>query len=206
MMLLICCFASVSAAQAAPADGGVDIRAAIDVPITLQVHSERRDGSDETTHPKYLMSGLNGTISLGYRWMYGGIYIDQELMYMVPTFVSQGGDHGFLGGTYLMGRAIFPINDRIQLDLGVGIGIMYSDGVIKKYAQKEDRVKYENDIAFAAKASTSFLYYFNDWFSLGFSIDYSLGIQKEYHDDFYRHYTRVVLHNINPGLLFGFKI
>ena len=62
MMLLICCFASVSAAQAAPADGGVDIRAAIDVPITLQVHSERRDGSDETTHPKYLMSGLNGTI------------------------------------------------------------------------------------------------------------------------------------------------
>ena len=213
-------FACINDCFASPVDSGSDLRISVGAPIAFQVFKNRvynpywysQFNHDNT----YLMTGINATISIGYRWQYIGVYIDQELQYadMIHTDDGGTGDSGFIGGTYLMFRGIIPINQKIQLDVGMGPGIMYSPVIIyKSYMHEAYGTKHAPHYVFGAKSSVAFLYYFSDVFALGFSIDYSFGILQNYqyqefdepNSSYYKVEQGRMFHNLNPGLLFVFR-
>ncbi len=204
----LCLFGSNAFAQAA--DEGFDLRVGIAGDI-LRIKQEVSLGgflgaeSDDTID----YNGLAGKISFGYRWEFGGIYIDQDLGGVWYGGDNEGDDNGhFVGGTFLVGRGIYPITDQFMIDLGFGIGVMYAAGdsmndydgdyedFVAPLIMNEDG---DPSAAFAIKISFSLAYFFTDMIGAGIYVDYSYAIKTISQEgiDFTTKY-----HFINPGLQF----
>ena len=161
---LMLCSIQVPVAFASPTDSGLDIRVAMGMPISFQSYKHGENppiewgmGYEHHFDNTYLMIGANTELSFGYRWTYFGLYYDQELIYSWPAFTCEdcgAGQKGFFGGSYITGRAILPVAEQVQLDFGIGLGIMYSE--VLDYNINGSDLKIGSDVAFAAKANISF--------------------------------------------------
>ncbi|MBO4350726.1 MAG: outer membrane beta-barrel protein [Proteobacteria bacterium] len=136
------------------------------------------------------MIGVNGTISLGYRFQrYIGVYVDQDLGGVWST--SGGDDYdeessgAFHGGSFAVVRGIFgAYYDDIEFSVGGGPGAMYGAGD-------------GSDACFAIRLTAGFAYYVTDSIGIGVGIDYNLGFIKP-KDEF--EIEMHLVHQINPGL------
>ena len=167
------------------------------------------------------LSGLGGSVTLGYKWGYAGLYIDQDL-YGVNHFdycwcvgYEFGDEWYFLGGTYLVARVSPPITDRFELDLGFGAGVMYSNGDDLVPDMRNPIIVNDDGKASAAlsfKASASLTGYFTDSFGMGIGLDYTVGLnkmkyEKEYDNGNIRKIRmNNVVHFLKPGLHFRLRL
>ena len=140
------------------------------------------------------LSGFGGTISIGYKWRYAGLYIDQDLdsvkgmaeCWCIGSDLRD--DWEFLGGTYLVARVSPPISERFELDLGFGAGVMYSNGDDLDPGNSTPIIVNDDgkaSVALSFKASASLTGYFTDSFGMGLSLDYTVGLNKmKYEEEF----------------------
>lgn len=196
-------------------EGGFDIRIGLAANLLrLKADSDANAfGFSGSTDGEFLnYDGPMGKLSLGYRWAYGGIYIDQDLGGVISREEEDENTAYFLGGTFIIGRAILPLSPRFQIDLGAGIGLLYGHGEKTSdpdYGFDPDGFQTsiitdkngDPSVAFAIKASLALTYYFSPAFGMGIYCDYNYAYKKiSYENDYLslditRHY-----HVINPGI------
>ena len=136
-------------------------------------------------------AGINGTISLGYRFHQNvGVYVDQDLGGVWFTSGTNEYDDEesssaiFRGGSFAVVRGIFgAYYDDIEFSIGGGPGAMYGGGITA---------------CFAIKLSATFTYYITENIGVGINVDYNLGFIKP-EDEF--EIEMLLVHHINPGLL-----
>ena len=164
--------------------------------------------------------GFGGSVSIGYKWRYAGLYIDQDLYGVEPLDYCMcigyqfNDEWYFIGGTYLVARVSPPITERFELDLGFGAGVMYSNGD-DLYPGLYNPIIVNDDgkasVALSFKASTSFTVYFTDIFGMGISFDYTVGLNKmKYETEESDGVIRTikmnnVVHFLKPGLHFRLR-
>ena len=97
-------------------------------------------------------------------------------------------DFYFLGGTYALVRGIIPATPQFQIDLGLGLGVMYSDGDSKGDGTKRNHksplvrdTEGDKTAYFAIKLVLGLTYYFTDNFGLGLFSNLHVG---SYDDSF----------------------
>lgn len=162
--------------------------------------------------------GIAGSVSIGYRWQYIGLYLEQDLAGLdhddfcwCTGYQIDKGWH-FLGGSYLVVRASPSVTERFELDMGVGAGVMYTTGhddsnfgtagaMVPIILDDEGKAS----VALSFKASIGFTVYFTDIFGMGAHFDYTLGLDKmKYVDDVDGTVVRMnnYIHFLNPGIHF----
>ncbi len=159
---------------------------------------------------EHILAGISGNLSIGYRWSYVGLYLEQDMGGFWSTFDSdddydydEGGDEpSFLGGTFLVFRAFLPVTDSFFLEFGLGLGLMYSEEKGEEYKESIIMPRKSNGdegdpIAFAAKFSFAMTYYANHVFGIGLHVDYDLGLQFF---DFEETDINMKYHNVMPGI------
>ncbi len=167
------------------------------------------------------MRGFGGSVSIGYKWRYAGLYIDQDLYAIKPAdycwcigYQFDDEKWYFLGGTYLVARVSPPITDRFELDLGFGAGVMYSNGDDLVPDMRTPIIVNDDGKASAAlsfKASASLTGYFTDIFGMGIGVDYTVGLNKmKYEEEIDNGKIRKirmnnVVHFLKPGLHFRLR-
>ena len=163
-------------------------------------------------HSEYLWAGINGTISIGYRWGRVGLYVDQDLGGVWWTGEIKDGeekpDPAFIGGTYLTLRGLIPARKHAEIDLGLGFGAMYGGGSREKGSCLVLDENLNRSAAAAFKFEIGLTYYFTANIGLGINLDYNLGLNifevssstcemfGEYDCDRVNH----LIHQINPGI------
>lgn len=140
----------------------------------------------EYDHAAYLWGGINGTLSIGYRWGKVGLYVDQDLggVWWTGEIKDENGkvkpedqpDPAFIGGTYLMLRGLIPAREHAEFDIGFGFGTMYSGGNNTKGSVLIYDDKLNRSAAFAFKVEFGLTYYFFENVGLGINLDYNLGL------------------------------
>lgn len=210
-----CVFASSAFAQAG--DRGFDVRVHLGAEIlklsggaSVSTGGLSASGvSDEFVD----FVGMMGKISFGYRWNYFGVYIDQDLggvWYQDDDDENGKDDDGnFLGGTFIVGRGIYPIMKNLQVDLAFGIGVMYGAGDSGDDLLKEDahvslvmNEDFDPSAAFAIKAGVSLTYYFTDMIGAGIFFDYNFATRTNEYKGNLGIKTELTFkyHVMNPGI------
>lgn len=208
----LCTFASSAFAQAG--EPGVDVRINLGADILKMGGSASMSAGDysasEESDEFQDFIGFMGKISFGYRWEFVGVYIDQDLggVWYQSDDDDDEEDGNFLGGTFLVGRGIYPIMENLQVDVAFGLGIMYGAGDSGDDLEKEDaqmslifNEDFDPSVAFAVKVGLSITYYFTDMIGAGIFFDYNyatrtnkyeiLGVKTE---------TTFKYHVMNPGI------
>ena len=175
----------------------------LSAPIIQHEYKATGVAHEAIVKPKDVMAGFNATLAIGYRFnSYAGVYLEQDLGGHWWTGDSKKliKDGWFIGGTYVAGRGIISLlNKSAELDLKVGIGMMYSDG--KKGKVKGPIFTKKNGdptVAFAMKFGASFSYYVTSEIGVGVHLDYSLGLHS--YDYELGGEVKHHLHLINPGV------
>lgn len=180
----------------------------------------------------------NVKLSFGYKWKYIGVYLEQELGGVIwkddnkynnwdyDWFLSaEWNNKWFWGGTFVCAKGMLPLsgtlNNRMEIDLTTGVGIMYSDEGAEYVAPLT--FNYYNEIRpwFAVKFGIAITYFFNDVFGMGINFDYNLvigmfklieSVNKEIRDSYLPRYKyqsditqTILLHQISPGIHFRFN-
>ena len=161
--------------------------------------------SDKVIH----YAGLMGKLEFGYRWTYGGIYLQQDLGGVFyaeneeeDANAETDGTGKFLGGTYIVGRGIYPVMDQLQLELGFGLGVMYSGGEEGTrdllFADEEGKAA----AAFAIKLSFAATYYITQNAGIALFLDYNYGTRKNKFNTFglAKMEQTIRVHNVIPGI------
>lgn len=115
-------------AQAAHTGG--DFRAGVRIPIINIAGASVGGDVASIELPDETWVGVGLSLSIGYRWTYFGLYLDQDIEGVWPTGDAKDyydGDGRFYGGTYFMLRGLIPIIDKHLIDIGWGMGAVYSD-------------------------------------------------------------------------------
>ncbi len=208
LMLFTMAFLSTNAfAQAG--DEGFDLRIGLGADVAiLKATLGINNFSFESDKPVNY-AGLMGKLEFGYRWTYAGVYLQQDLggvFYAededeTDTAAPHDGTGKFLGGTYIVGRGIYPIVDQFQIELGFGIGIMYSGGK----EETPDLLFYDEDYkaaaAFAIKLSFAATYYITDKAGIALFLDYNYGTRKNKGGiGSLKAEMRFHIHNVVPGI------
>ncbi len=179
-------------------------------------------------HSEQLM-GFGGTVSIGYKWHYVGLYLDQDLGGVYPRDEELQGykdtNWHFLGGTYLVVRVSPPVSDIFEMDLGFGAGMMYSDGdALSKRQPTVENPNPSSDsivpiiingdgkafISFSMKASFGFTVYFTDIFGMGLDFDYTIAFNRAKSEPEFTPFKYKVdidnyVHYLKPGLHFRLR-
>lgn len=193
-------------------EAGMDIRIGVAADL-LRLKSTIDTGSlrYETDFINY--DGFMGKVSIGYRWAYGGIYIDQDLGGVWFNEGDTGGkkEAHFLGGTFFVGRGIIPLSSQFQIDLGIGIGAMYGHG--DKFNEDDPDADYKPSLivndkgnpsaALAFKLTLALAYYFSPNFAMGVFCDYDYAF-KVFDDKVT--YMDYGYHVITPGIQVTLKL
>lgn len=205
-IFLVLCFVPNAFAQAGKS--GMDLR------MGLGANAMLLDVSTSVTGGDFLEVGGNsngswvagpaGQISIGYRWSFFGIYIDQDLTGVWPTEESSAESGMFLGGTFVTARGIFPIFERLQLDLGIGLGVLYGAEEETKASLITDE-RGEPTAIFGLKGSLALTYYVTRSFGLGLHMDYLFGVnQYAFEQDIFsttiKGEATFYYHSLVPGL------
>ena len=202
----------------------IDIRAGIDFTVAgISEDSATIDnGRIYRQHLEFEdpMIGASGTLSVGYRWTAFGLYVEQVmggLWWTGPTSELDGykyDDASFLGATFLTAKFIAPLGST-EVDLGFGIGAMYSAG--PKWGTADYNKGYtiivdENmdpGAAFALRMVFGLTHFFGDLIGIGLHLDYNVGFNfvkpnKAVWGNI-KNYESTV-HQFNPGLHLQIKI
>ncbi len=179
-------------------------------------------------HSEELM-GFGGSVSIGYKWQYVGLYLDQDLGGLYPRDEKLQGykdtNWHFLGGTYLVVRVSPPVSEIFEMDLGLGAGMMYSNGdaLSERHPTAENPNPAADSIipiiindegkafiSFSMKASFGFTVYFTDIFGMGLDFDYTIGFNKvKYEPEItpfkYKVDVDNYVHYLKPGLHFRMR-
>lgn len=158
-------------AQAAHTGG--DFRAGVRIPIINIAGASVGGDVASIEMPDETWVGVGLSLSIGYRWTYFGLYLDQDIEGVWPTGDAKDyydGDGRFYGGTYFMLRGLIPIIDKHLIDIGWGMGAVYSD---KKGIMGDGK---DGHVGFGMKADISYTYFINELVGVGLNIDYTLGL------------------------------
>lgn len=155
-------------------------------------------GYDNNKDAHYV--GLLGKLEFGYRWNLAGIYLQQDLggvFYTDDEYDAVDATGKFFGGTYVIGRGIYPIFDNFQIEFGFGLGVMYSGG-----KEKTRDLLFSNEdgkaaAAFAIKLGFSAAYYITNNAGIAFFLDYNYGVRKNNYGSLV---TTLNIHNVIPGV------
>ena len=177
-------------ASAQESPQGLDLQINVNVPAMA---SDYHFNGDYWLH--YWAIGVPAGIGLdlvfGYRWTHFGIYLSQEIggVFSSDPFdkESEWGyedthDAWFLGGTYLEGMGFIQVSDKLEMNIGLGAGMMYSsrDRVPDSSGSSGGYVVETPDkrkgYAFAFKFVWGMTYYFMQNLGFGFNLNYDLGI------------------------------
>ena len=192
---------------------GFDLIGGLYVPVLDQDVKFSGGNMTTTVTSEDPMVGIGGAIAFGYKWQYIGVYVQQDLggVWLTGDDADAAdktdSNYGwFLGGTYAVLRGMYPVNSQFQVDVGVGLGVMYGDGDDAKDGLKKD-YKFplisdkhgDPSAAFAMKFAFSGTYYFAGNMGVGLMLDYNLGV-KTYKDGGIE--VKRYLHQVNPGFHF----
>lgn len=160
---------------------GLEMRIGVTAPIVdnhvkYELDSKYGDFDSGYKHtPEDVFAGISGTISFGYRWGIFGLYLDEDLGGVWYTGDTEGDNEAiFVGGTYLTFRGLLGLRHDVELDLGLGLGMMYSDDNHGALITNKD-----GDAApcFAIKVGVGLTYYLiPNTVGVGINFDYSLGL------------------------------
>jgi hypothetical protein len=215
---------AIASAQASKE--GVDLRVAVNYSHVFYDQNVKMKGNVTPVMRNWWednsvsLKGVSGTVSIGYKWHYAGIYLDQDLggVYSSLDHLRNGWSLDqekwhFIGGTYIVARVSPVVSDIFEMDFGFGAGIMYTNGdftqddyilaIVPMIMDDEG----ESSIAFSLKASASFTVYFTDVFGMGLDFDYTIGFNRAEIEasDTYKVYVRNYIHYLRPGLHFRFR-
>ena len=202
----------------------IDIRAGIDLTVAgiSEDSAQIENGWVTRQHLEFEdpMIGVNGTVSLGYRWTIFGLYAEQlmgGLWWTGPTSEMDGykyEDASFLGATFLTAKFIAPLGST-EVDIGFGLGAMYSAGpkwgsvdYNKGYTIIVDK-NLDPGAAFALRLVFGFTHFFGNLIGIGLHLDYNVGFNfvtpnKAIWGNV-KNYESTV-HLFNPGLHVQIKI
>lgn len=207
-------------ASAQASKEGMDLRIALNYAHVFYEQSIQDSGQFEDAEElDNDLFGFGGSVSIGYRWHYAGLYIDQDLdgvKLIEPCWCigyQFGSDWYFLGGTYLVARVSPPITDHFELDLGFGAGVMYSNGHELNPGFYHPIIVNDDgkaSVALSFKASASFTVYFTDIFGMGLFFDYTIGLTKMKYEEETDGVIRTIkmnnyVHFLKPGLHFRLR-
>lgn len=178
---------AASNAFAQSGTGGFDAIVSLNIPVVDFDHSMTVQTGDTAlignadSDGTQTMVGFGGSLSFGYRWSYVGVYLQQDLNGVWFSDDDNEDDNGhFLGGTFLVVRGILPASQNFQIDVGFGLGVMYSDGDKSSNIMSEDYklpLIFNKDgdpsAAFAIKVNAAFTYYITPTIGLGINFDYN---------------------------------
>jgi|GEM_PF-1859647 len=204
VLLVSLLFAAQAKAQYDPT--GFDLRVGLSPALVVDILSTKT--ADVSTDDEAYAAGMNLNISLGYRWKWFGIYLDQDFggMWRLGTspidhYLDNGlfiaidpqakvpPKHRFLGGTYVFFRFIWDINPMVSLSGGLGIGAMYGAGNSKTWRRAFISGIHNEaaDVAMATKFQLQTTFYFCDAIGFGLTLEmasgYSMGGAKKMLDD-----------------------
>lgn len=214
--LLLSVFSAFFATNAFAAPGsGFDIRLSATAPI-VNFTTTKESGSGNVTYKDEYdydewMVGFNGRVSLGYRWSILGLYIDQDLGWVkYNNQANKDIDPYFLGGTYLTVRALIPVS-ALELDFGIGLGAMYSNGDDARAHTKHMAITTDSDgdasPCFAFKLAIELSYFITSSVGIGIDLDYAVGMSiTNYHEGGYHVEQTDYIHHFTPGLHLRFVL
>ncbi len=191
----------------------------------LDFHVKAEGGGQSTgwKEARDVLAGINSTISFGYRWRYIGLYFDEELggLWWTGDTGKFNNDGMFWGGSYVTPRALIPIKKKMEIDIGIGVGMMYNAASKSVYYDDEDNYQDYQDYSddsnsvklmknkngdsvpcFAIKVGVGFTYYVTKKMGIGANFDYNLGIHVV--SDAGAKAT-TLFHQMNPGLHANFQ-
>jgi len=189
------------------------------VDVRVGLNGSVLDWSDDINGWGDVMAGPGVNLEIGANWGGLGIYLSQDINALWWTGSTGdemsriGKDNArFLGGTYLMFRAI--VGERFLVgDFGIGLGAMYSgrgdwlDG--EDYARLIP-TKGTNDApaAFAMKLSLGFALRVTKQLMVGLHFDYAVGFSNLKGSHRYYGYDRdsMETHSMMPGIHFLYQI
>lgn len=219
MLTLLFLGAFANGAMAQNSNEGFDFRGGISADIARLSYVQEVVKRDDER-----LVGFSANLSFGYRWKYVGFYLDQDFGGVWINYsneIYRDGSSWFVGGTYVVARGIYPLLDNMQVDLGFGLGVMYTSGDQMRLDFGSDHkfpILYNDDLdpsaAFALRLGLAFTYYMYD--NIGFGIHFNYGVGFKHHkynvnnndvtsigkselaDSFNHEYTEI-LHNMDPG-------
>lgn len=210
---------------------GFDLKVGLDfsaVIYQVNVDSGFKIGDASVTNkdnadPEDNMVGLGGTLSLGYRWKYVGVYIDHTIggLWWLGNTANYYDEASLLMAWFLSAHGFLPLNDQFELDGAIGFGGALSDGD-RPYkgdgtispAYGKPAILFDKDgnptPCPTLHFSAGFTYYLTRHIGIGYFFDYNLMINTYRFE--YNYYiisasadvTRL-LHQINTGIQVRFR-
>ena len=173
---------------------GLEMRVGVSAPV---VDSHTKIGDADYEHADDIWAGFSGTLSFGYRWGQYGLYLDQDLGGI--WWQGEGDlDPAFIGGTYVTFRGLICARHDVEIDLGFGVGTMYSGGDKNKGTVIVGNKDGDHSAAFAMKFEFGLTYYLiPNTVGVGVTLDYNLGLNFFTMEDVD---IKHLIHHINPGL------
>ena len=214
----------------------------------LNYRNGNNKGTEDSKIDDPLIGLSSVKLSFGYKWKYIGVYLEQELggvLWDVGEPVEYDGEiiykynnwdyDWFLsaewhnkwiwGGTFICAKGMLPIggllNNRMEIDLTTGLGMVYSDEGADHVAPLT--FNFENELSpwLAFKFGIAITYFFTDVFGMGINFDYNLvvrifklseSVNKEIREHYNPRYAyksdvmlTILLHQISPGIHFRFN-
>jgi len=139
LFFLLSVFSSQALAQNYPR--GFDLRVGIGASVMYNDITVKVLSTSVKEKERYM--GINTNISVGWRWKYVGLYLDQDLggiwrtqTLNIDRFLDESFEplsdanskKRFLAGTYFLVRFFIPFNDQAFISIAAGIGQTYNTG------------------------------------------------------------------------------
>ena len=167
--------------------------------LNAQVFKATLDGDLDYTDDTDTLAGVGVTLSIGYRFMFMGVYLDQNL---AGIFGEQNHDYEysrFLGSTYVTFR-FFKTISMFEFEGGVGLGAMYMVSAHPDIMLDCDGLA-SSAASFAMKFTIGSTARFGG-FGVGIHLDYELGINPQTYG---KYNITQLLHSFQPGIHMLYK-
>ena len=202
LLALFCVFFSIQSAMAAPdSDSGLELRLGLNAPV----FKATIDGDIDFKSDTDTIAGFGMTFSLGYRFMFMGVYLEQNLAGIFGEQNYDYEDSRFYGSTYGTLRFIGSF-DWLELEGGVGLGAMYMVSAHPDIMLDADGSA-SSAVCFAMKFTIGATARFGG-FGVGLHLDYELGINPQSFEVppmIPKVDVMQLLHNVQPGIHFLYK-
>ena len=177
LFVFLCLFSSSAFAQADKT--GMIARGGIEIPIYAAASVSIGNTGQSTDVGALFAVGPGLDLAFGYRWLYFGILIEQQIGVVMATddslpakwkdgepVIIKKGDPSFLGATYVLFEEYIPINPEWLITVGEGLGASYGSGKNKLYVTS-------TDAAFAFKGEIGLSYFLFKKHGLGINFEFA---------------------------------
>lgn len=230
--ILILLFLSLSGTSFAQSkEHGFDIKAGLNfsaVVFNVDIDSGLKIGdygitNKDNANPKDDMVGIGGSVSVGYRWKYAGIYLDHTIggLWWLGETADHYDESSLLMAWFVSAHGFFPIGNKFEIEGALGIGGALSDGdrpykgdgtISPNYGKPAIILDNHGNPApcLALHFGVGLTYYLTRYIGIGAFFDYNLMINTYKYEYNYgiisanANVTRL-LHQINPGIQAKFR-